>query len=574
MNGTRYTYTFGLKDLLSGKLNKLAATGRNTYSKLAEGQRRYNQRVREGSHDLNHMGSLTRRLGLLFKTYLGYRAGVGFLRLGADMESTRISFQTLLGSVESGNALFEAITRYANITPFANKDLQQAARTMLSFGIAGDSIMGNLQMLGDVAGGNSEKMRLLTLAFSQTQSAGKLMGQDLLQYVNAGFNPLQIISQKTGKSLAYLRDEMQKGNISAAMVSDAFRIATSEGGLFYKMMEKQSQTMSGKWSTVVGKFTDFIGRLSSSQNNVFTSILDKGISVLDFLNSHLDTIISKLGAFAFWVKANVTEIASWAKVVVSIIAAYKAVIFVSKLWAAANMLVNLTNPWLAAAYGIAALVGVFVWAWNKFDKFRAVIMGIWGAFKELDAIITTFIVTRIKEMINAFTGLGKVIRLIFKGKFGEAVKEGGQLFNNLFGINSTKHAFNSAKNVGAKYREGFDKGMAGGGKVLQLTKLKDKFGKVFNFTPDVDLSNPNVGGNGGNSGGGTGDLGASITSGINSITGGGSRPLNVNVDVGKLVETINLHSSTVKEGVEEIRDIITEQLLRVLNSSVKISTGE
>lgn len=574
MNGTRYTYTFGLKDLLSGKLNKLAATGRNTYSKLAEGQRRYNQRVREGSHDLNHMGSLTRRLGLLFKTYLGYRAGVGFLRLGADMESTRISFQTLLGSVESGNALFEAITRYANITPFANKDLQQAARTMLSFGIAGDSIMGNLQMLGDVAGGNSEKMRLLTLAFSQTQSAGKLMGQDLLQYVNAGFNPLQIISQKTGKSLAYLRDEMQKGNISAAMVSDAFRIATSEGGLFYKMMEKQSQTMSGKWSTVVGKFTDFIGRLSSSQNNVFTSILDKGISVLDFLNSHLDTIISKLGAFAFWVKANVTEIASWAKVVVSIIAAYKAVIFVSKLWAAANMLVNLTNPWLAAAYGIAALVGVFVWAWNKFDKFRAVIMGIWGAFKELDAIITTFIVTRIKEMINAFTGLGKVIRLIFKGKFGEAVKEGGQLFNNLFGINSTKHAFNSAKNVGAKYREGFDKGMAGGGKVLQLTKLKDKFGKVFNFTPDVDLSNPNVGGNGGNSGGGTGDLGASITSGINSITGGGSRPLNVNVDVGKLVETINLHSSTVKEGVEEIRDMITEQLLRVLNSSVKISTGE
>lgn len=80
------------------------------------------------------------------------------------------------------------------------------------------------------------------------------MGQDLLQFVNAGFNPLQELSQKTGKSVGTLRKEMEKGLISAQMVKEAFASATGPGGRFFGNMEKQSTTLTGLWSTLRDNF--------------------------------------------------------------------------------------------------------------------------------------------------------------------------------------------------------------------------------------------------------------------------------------------------------------------------------
>ena len=50
--------------------------------------------------------------------------------------------------------------------------------------------------------------------------------------INAGFNPLQEMAKKTGKSVGELKEEMEKDAISADMVADAFASATAEGGQF------------------------------------------------------------------------------------------------------------------------------------------------------------------------------------------------------------------------------------------------------------------------------------------------------------------------------------------------------
>ena len=68
-------------------------------------------------------------------------------------------------------------------------------------------------MLGDVSQGNKERFDSLTLAFAQVGSAGKLSGQDLLQFVNAGFNPLNEISKMTGESMAELKERMSAGGV-------------------------------------------------------------------------------------------------------------------------------------------------------------------------------------------------------------------------------------------------------------------------------------------------------------------------------------------------------------------------
>ena len=79
---------------------------------------------------------------------------------------------------------------------------------------------------------------------------GRLAGGDLLQLINVGFNPLNVIAEKTGESMSELRDRMSKGKVGFSEVRDAFQTATSAGGQFYQMNEKQSRTLLGLYSTM------------------------------------------------------------------------------------------------------------------------------------------------------------------------------------------------------------------------------------------------------------------------------------------------------------------------------------
>jgi tape measure domain-containing protein len=182
---------------------------------------------------------------------VGTVAGGFAIKTAADLQSLSTSFETLTGSAEEGRQVFKDLKKMGATTPFEVGDLAKATQTMLSFGISVEDSQKNLKMLGDVSMGNKDKLGGLTLAFSQVQSTGRLMGQDLLQMINQGFNPLTIISEKTGKSMAVLKKEMENGAISAEMVSEAFVIATSEGGLFYRGMDRGAQTLNGTFSTLM-----------------------------------------------------------------------------------------------------------------------------------------------------------------------------------------------------------------------------------------------------------------------------------------------------------------------------------
>lgn len=179
-----------------------------------------------------------------------YSIGKAAVKASADMEQNITAFEVMLGSSKKAKEMLTDIQQFAAKTPYQMTGLTEAAKLMMNFGVESDKVMQNLQMLGDVAGGNEQKLHSLTLAFSQMSAAGRLMGQDLLQMVNAGFNPLQEISRKTGESMASLKKKMEDGKISTDMVRDAFKSATGEGGRFYGMMDKQSRTLSGLWSTM------------------------------------------------------------------------------------------------------------------------------------------------------------------------------------------------------------------------------------------------------------------------------------------------------------------------------------
>ena len=178
--------------------------------------------------------------------YIGIQTVAKSLQLATQVEDATIAFEVLTGSAEEGRQLFEQIRQFAAESPVTFSNASEATKTMLSFGVAAQDVQKNLQMLSDVTGGNNERFKMLSLAFSQTTAAGRLMGQDLLQMVNAGFNPLQQISKDTGESLLELKARMEDGGISAEEVRTAFENATAEGGMFYGMTERLSETVSGK----------------------------------------------------------------------------------------------------------------------------------------------------------------------------------------------------------------------------------------------------------------------------------------------------------------------------------------
>lgn len=196
---------------------------------------------------------------------LGARA----IKTASEFEDLRTSFEVLTGSAEQAVELFDELRKFSASTPFETKDLANATKTMLSFGITVDDSQEYLRMLGDVSLGNSEKLKGLTLAFAQVQSAGKLMGQDLLQMINQGFNPLQPLAEKTGKSIGELKEEMSRGAITADMVAEAFKLATSQGGAFFGGMDKGSKTLSGVFSTLQDNVTGALGELGEELVKVF-----------------------------------------------------------------------------------------------------------------------------------------------------------------------------------------------------------------------------------------------------------------------------------------------------------------
>lgn len=172
------------------------------------------------------------------------------IKTSAAFEQLSVSFRVMTGSAQMGQDLTNAIIDLGAKTPMTVQQLSKAAQLLLSFGESAENIIPDLKLLGDITGGEVNRFNQLALAFAQVGANAKLMGQDQLQMVNAGFNPLQAIAEKTGKSMGQLRKEMEEGRITFQMVVQAMADAASEGGRYNGLLEEQSKTLNGRLSTL------------------------------------------------------------------------------------------------------------------------------------------------------------------------------------------------------------------------------------------------------------------------------------------------------------------------------------
>lgn len=470
------------------------------------------------------------------------KGGTAMLKMAMDLQQTQVAFQQFTGSATTAKALIGSLQEMGVATPFSSSDLMKNAEALLASGTAAANVVPTLSLLGDASRGNKEKLDSLTAAFSQVQTDGKLTSDTMAELVKAGFNPLEEISRTSGISMTRLQRDLDAGKISTDQLTNSLISATGPGGQFFGAMQAQSETAAGRWQA-------FTERLENAGTTLGTALLPVAT---DFVNNALMPMAAFLETTANWIAEHSSLVGFLAVVIGGALLGYK-------LWAIAQGAVNLVmslNPVGLVVAGIVALIAGVIYAWNTFSGFRGAVVGVWEWLKAFGSLIKDYVIDRIKGMISGISGLGQAIMYMFKGEWSKAWETGKNAVKDLVGVDATKNAAANAGKLGAAFSKGFDDGVKM--KPISMKSLMPDTAPTTRMKPTGNY------GSLGKTPEQTGGLGNTKEK-VDGITSGGAR--NIIINLQKLFDNINISSTTVQEGVNDMEQIVTEALLRVLNSA-------
>jgi tape measure domain-containing protein len=446
---------------------------------------------------------LSRLIGPAAIAGAGFMAAKGIgesISLGLERQQIRTSFNVLSGSEQAGGELTNQLVDLQKNT-ILGAEVFKNAQTMMGFGFKNTEVLDNMKMLGDVSMGNADKLGNLTLAFSQTRAAGKLTGQDLLQYINAGFNPLEEISKRTGRTIGELKKDMETGGVSFAMVQQAFKDATGEGGKFNNMLETIAQTPAGKMAQFSGMWQEFKIKAGTAFMPLVSMVLDLGSKLLPIIESLLIPLTNGIEKMVTWIKAASTETGGW-MVHVGTIKDY----IVNSLW-----------PFI-----------------------QKIAMAVWN------------IVSKLFEFIKN----SQLIQDIFKYVYwvlGKALNIVGGLIDGLVWVfnNVVMPILNAVEKV---YR--WIKGS--NGVPIKVSPVDKPTGKNPAPKSNTELLSDTAGAAAGN---------ATTAAGTGSSMSNGG-PKTITITIQKVLDNINIHATTLENGLDEVESKVTETLSRILGQSV------
>lgn len=543
-------------------------------------------RLREAFSFSKFKDSLMSLPGMQFLSnpYVLISAGIGAVTsLGAQAEQTSVAFTTLVGSEEKAAGILKQINEFAAKTPYSNLDLVDNAKTMLNFGVEADKVNGYLRQLGDIAGGDKTKLSSLSLVFGQVASAGKMSGQDLLQFINAGFNPLKELQKMTGKTYAELQDMMSKGQIGMDAVAAAINHATSAGGAFAGMSDKLSQTVSGKFSTLVGNVQQAAVDIFEQIKPIVNDIMDLFLAIVPPIASALKGIFTvvagvigfivrwkeELGLLTVVVGVGTIAFNLHTIAIAGMVGVIKVVTAVTKAWEAVQWLLNVAltaNPIGLIITAIAALVAAVVYCWNKFAGFRAFILTMWNTLKGFGNIIKEYVIDRIKTLMSGIGKIGEAMAKLFNGDFKGAWNSAVQGVKDITGVTSAEKAFKQTKRLAEGVKTEYDKNYA-----VESTKEKKSPARTTSIsTPGTKGSaTGEVVFNAASAGKGKkGKKGKNGNKTAEALATGGTRSTSITMNIGKFFDNIYVTMAD-KTDTAELERIV----LQCMNRALAIATS-
>ena len=303
--------------------------------------------------------------------YFTFQGASAFIKqviaVRSQFQQLEIAFGTMLKSKEKANALMAQMTDLAAKTPFGLQEVSEGAKRLLAFQVPAQEVTETLRRMGDVAAGLGVPMGQLIHVYGQVKAQGRLMTNDLYQFMNAGIPIIAELSKVVGKSETEIKDMVSAGKIGFPEVQAVIKGMTDEGGLFYNLMAEQSKTLSGQLSNLEDNFDNMLNEIGKATEGIASG----AISSVAFLVENYQTLgkiiaglIATYGAYRTAVLVNIALTKGWAVAAkedaiakgIQTIATNAATVATKALNAAMK-----ANPYILVATAVVGL-GAAIWA--------------------------------------------------------------------------------------------------------------------------------------------------------------------------------------------------------------------
>lgn len=500
----------------------VAALTRNVEQLAGRLERAVNVRPRQGSFlgDLvagNILSGALAQVGQIATQGVGNALNAAFER-----QKIEASYSILAGGSAQGEALVGELKRLMRDTMLGS-EVFGAAQTMMAFGVQGD-ISKRIEQIGNVAIGDAQKLQSLTLALSQMSAAGKLQGQDRLQMINAGWNPLATISEMTGKSVAVLNEEMSKGLISSDMVWRALDYATQEGGKFGGVLDAIAKTPAGQQMLMMGQLDEMLVELGNA-------LMPIAMDVMRVVNDYVVPLVE---------------------------------VYIPHLREAVQYVWGVLTQWLAALSPIKEILsGITTEGTTQWEYLQG-LKGVWESLIPVLSQLLGFVArlaSDIVAIINNSESLKMawdVISWLMKGAV-TVISWAGEMLEGLWRtvLKPIIDGIQRVMNIVPRLLRGRGGRAGEGSSGSSMPGQESGDSNVLATAQAEQLASMQS----------ANTASASAMSG--SVSSGS--PKVVNVSVGKLLDSITIESATLREGVEEVEKIVLDTLARVLAQGASVA---
>lgn len=216
----------------------------------------------------------------------------GAIKAVADYEAVNISLETFLGSATAAKDLFAELEQFSIKTPFTPEQVNNAAKSLLAFGEPVDNLQTTLGRIGDVASATGKDFNELAVIYGKARVQGTLFAEDINQLTEAGVPVIQLFADQLGVSAGEVKKLGSEGKISFANLEQAFTTLTSEGGRFFGLTDKLSQSTAGRLSTLEGNWAELQRTVGEGVLPIFETLTDAAFAVIAGLQA-LPTVIEE-----------------------------------------------------------------------------------------------------------------------------------------------------------------------------------------------------------------------------------------------------------------------------------------
>lgn len=260
--------------------------------------------IKEENSELTKQGGILSNLTKAFGGYLSLRTLVRFVKqirdVTGELEYQRTALGYLLQDVEYGNDLFNRTVEAAKQSPFRITQLVTYTKQLAAYRIEQENLFETTQRLADISAGLGVDMNRLILAYGQVRAASVLRGQELRQFTEAGIPLVDLLADKFTElkgemvSTADVFKLISERAVPFSMISEIFEDLTDKGGQFYKMQERQAETLKGRWEKLKDAYDQAL--MGIGENDTFQRWNDVILNILTAVASNLRGIVKVINA--------------------------------------------------------------------------------------------------------------------------------------------------------------------------------------------------------------------------------------------------------------------------------------